>query len=245
MEQTTIDQDLQNASVELDVPIEELVAIPSLGTDFTNLNKRTNEHLNSLIFSKSHELVSMKTSDVRYTRTFKDRDNSIEIDDSIMVDWRGEAIRPTFELLIQMRFGAMNFFPRPGKWAGIYKIMIEALNAKIAAEGHQIDNETREIIETVIKQRITNGTAFIISSMVTRNKETGMTINWHRAKAEGMYKMTMYEFKEAACRRYKKVSRKNQPRWMEIAGDLWHSNCISVIKDREDFSCAFLEKGKY
>ncbi len=245
MKQATIDQDLKNASVELDVPIEELVAMPSLGTEFTYLNKNTNDRLNELIFSENHELVSMKTSDVRYTRTFKDRDDSIEISDSIMVDWRGNAIRPTFELLVQMRFGAMNFFPRPGKWAGIYKAMLEALEAKIKAEGHQIDDETREIIEIAIKHRISNGTAFVISSMVTRNKETGMTINWHRAKAEGMYKMTMYEFKEAACRRYKKISRKNQPRWMEIAGDLWHNNCISVVKDREDFSCAFLEKGRY
>lgn len=228
-----------------------LINLPTLGVSFNHINEAFQKNITKLIEAKGHEVISIKTADVRFTCTFDD-DKDVEIGNnagyyeysSAISDYRGKPVVAKADFIWAFRFKTINFF-KQACLSNLYMEMKTALKKKLVARLYHLpSDERKEIIDTITK-RVKSGTAFKVSSIVTRDKSTGTMLHWVRKQAGGVFVMALYAFKELPCRGYSLTTDKNQYAWKELTGELWIDDCISLSTPRDGLTCALLALKKY
>lgn len=247
------DSDLDAIAKETNTPRNELTILPALGTQLNYVNSSFHDALKKIVLDKGHELVSMKLSDVRFvytTKTSKDERLPHYEFSNLISSSRGRPIHAKATYIPAARLTWPNFFKRKDL-AGLHDELIVALNYEMI---HQVKPviDSKKLYDLMLKiasRRIEQGTAFQVSTMVTREERTGRTVNWKRMQADGMFKMVFYEFKRTpSTKKYTKASDKNQQEWFAYTKDLKVDCCIAkgkVKKEIDDWVCAFSTKSKY
>jgi hypothetical protein len=228
-----------------------LVSLPTLGVEFNHINDVFQKHITELIENKEHEVISIKTSDVRFTCTHDD-DKDLAIGNnagyfeysSSISDYRGQPVIAKADFIWTFRFKTINFFKK-ACLSNLHMEMRAALKKKLVARLYHLPSEERKEIIDTITQRVKNGTAFKVSSIVTRDKSTGTMLHWNRKQAGGVFVMALYAFKELSCRGYTLATDQNQHLWENLTGELWRDDCISISTPREGLTCALLALKKY
>jgi hypothetical protein len=206
--------------------------------------------LKELIESKGHDVISIKTSDVRFTCTYDDdNDEKSEIINSfeysgIIADYRGLPVMAKADFVWTFRFKMMNFF-KQDCLSDLHSEMKTALKKKLAARMHHLPPKERKEIVDKIAERVKNGTAFQVSSIVTRDRKTGTMLHWARKQPGGTFLMALYAYKRMPFKNYILATDKNQDTWKPLAEDLNEDDCVSISTPREGLTCARLALKKY
>lgn len=229
---------------ELGLNAGELLAIPSLGTNFCHLNSTTAGKAKRLITDKGHELVSVKTSDIRFSYTLGEATISNFEYGNVVRDSYDKPVKAKSDLVLAFRFSSRNFFVK-GSLSTLYTQMADALKYEIQRQAKFLNKEALEIITTNLEERLKSGTAFVISSIVTHNPATGHVVHWKRKQAGGVFKMALYEFKGLWSTKYITAAPDNQNLWHTFCGDLWVDDCLSVHTPKDGMTCAYLALKAY
>jgi hypothetical protein len=241
------DSRVADIAKDFNVAVDDLIQVPSLGTDLNYINASLQSHLYNLIEKHGYEVVSIKTADVDFTYTHGNRKNSanIEYDTKMITTFNGKPVKTNSSVVTRFRLGTVNFF-RVGDLTKLHIDMSRAVKQEILARiSCFMNDDICKKVEGAIDKRIIAGTAFQISSIITRCKKTGKTQHWHRKQAGGVFKMVLYAFKGAPCDEYVIATEKNRHLWEKHAGDLWQDDCISISTTRNGLTCAYLAMKAY
>lgn len=244
------DAQIEKLAKELGVASTNLIRLPSLGSGLNYINNNFQDNLKDLIESKGHEVISIKTSDVRFTCTYNDdNDEPSEIANSfeysnIISDYRGEPVRAKADFIWAFRFNTMNFF-KQDSLEDLHNEMKAALKKKLTSRLHHLPQKERKEIIDKITARVKNGTAFQVASIVTMDKTTGTMLHWARKQAGGSFLMALFAYKRMPFRKYTVASDKNQSEWEPLTKTLNVDDCVSISTPREGLTCARLALKKY